>query len=485
MAAPLVPTEELDATDRASVKRWLGTAVGSLVLAGLLSLLLVVGRLPGLHGLFTDPLFFKRCLVVHVDLALIVWFYAFFVALYLTVPTRSRPARPGRAASAVGAAGVVAMLAAAGVPAAEPVLANYVPVVDAVPFVAGLVAFAFGVLLAVLGRRLLPSDERQEGFFPTPPAARVGLRAGGIVLVLAALTFAASVLVTSRGLPPEQYYELVAWGGGHVLQFASVIGMLAAWLILLGHALGRPPIGRRTAVVLFAILVAPTLIGPLLALGGTTHASMREGFTTMMRWGIFPPVLAFIALGTRSVWRAWRGGELAHPLRDPRILATSVSVLLTLTGFVIGSLIRGSNTMIPAHYHASIGAVTVAYMGVTPLLLERLGMSLPHGRRARKLVSVQPAMFGVGQVVFAIGFGMAGSAGAARKVYGSEQQIRSLSEQIGLGVMGVGGVVAVIGGVLFLWIVIRAWVVRTEARALQAEGELQWKVAAESIRSRG
>src|SRR5262245_24473218 len=55
---------------------WFAFAVGSLVLAGTLSLLLVVGRLPFLGAVFTDPLFFKRALVVHVDLALVIWFQA-------------------------------------------------------------------------------------------------------------------------------------------------------------------------------------------------------------------------------------------------------------------------------------------------------------------------------------------------------------------------------------------------------------------------
>ena len=70
------------------VKRWCGLAVASLVIAGLLSLAVVVGRLPVLSRLIDDPLLFKRCLVVHVDLALVVWFYAFLAAL-LALGTRS------------------------------------------------------------------------------------------------------------------------------------------------------------------------------------------------------------------------------------------------------------------------------------------------------------------------------------------------------------------------------------------------------------
>ena len=58
----------------ADARRWCALAVASLVIAGLLSLAVVIGRLPFLSGVITDPLFFKRCLVVHVDLSLVVWF---------------------------------------------------------------------------------------------------------------------------------------------------------------------------------------------------------------------------------------------------------------------------------------------------------------------------------------------------------------------------------------------------------------------------
>src|SRR5262245_5409609 len=64
----------------------LGLAIGSLLLAGCFSLLLVVGRIPALAQWVTDPQFFKRCLVLHVDLALLVWFFAFAAALYSLLP---------------------------------------------------------------------------------------------------------------------------------------------------------------------------------------------------------------------------------------------------------------------------------------------------------------------------------------------------------------------------------------------------------------
>jgi hypothetical protein len=80
----------------AEARRWFALAIGSLVIAGLLSLSVVIGRLPVIAGWIGDPLFFKRCLVVHVDLALVVWFYAFLAAL--------NALRVGRACGPIGLA---------------------------------------------------------------------------------------------------------------------------------------------------------------------------------------------------------------------------------------------------------------------------------------------------------------------------------------------------------------------------------------------
>lgn len=112
--------------------------------------------------------------------------------------------------------------------------------------------------------------------------------------------------------------------------------------------------------------------------------------------------------------------------------------------------------MVPAHYHASVGGVTVAFMAATPTLLRALGV-FDTDRRLRRLVAVQPLLYGAGMALFAAGFALAGAHGMGRKVYGAEQAARGLFETIGLTVMGVGGFVAAAGGLLFLGTVAVAW----------------------------
>ena len=54
-------------------------------------------------------------------------------------------------------------------------------------------------------------------------------------------------------------------------------------------------------------------------------------------------------------------------------LVAAVMVAFTV---VLGAMIRDSNTVVPAHYHASIGAVTVAFMGAAYHLLKMHSRSI-------------------------------------------------------------------------------------------------------------
>jgi hypothetical protein len=285
----------------------------------------------------------------------------------------------------------------------------------------------------------------------------MGLRGTAVVLVLAALTFAITTQRITPDLGVEVYYELLFWGGGHVLQLCCSIAMISVWLILLDSALGRCPIGEKAAAILFGAMIVPWFASPILAMLGTWSPGYRDGFTFLMRWAIFPVLGLFLIACLRLLLVEWRAGRIdLASIADPRISGFLTSVLLTVLGFALGAGIRGSNTMIPAHYHASIGGITAAFMTVTYLMLRAFGFSIST-RRLRRTAAWQPVVYGVGQMIFASGFALAGIYGMSRKAYGAEQAGRGLGETIGLGVMGVGGLIAVIGGLLFLGLVAAIW----------------------------
>lgn len=451
-SVPAAPVHS--AADRSGVsaaRGWFLLAIGSLVLAGLLSLMLVVGRLPFLGWLFTDPLFFKRALVVHVDLAIVVWFQAGTLA-FLGLALGPRLHRGVTAtALALAATGVAGLLVGAIMPGAQPVLANYVPVIDHPVFFGGLVCWFAGAGLFFAGALFTPARTDARALMP---ATVIALRASAAANVLAIATFLGAWRTTPEA-HPSVYYELVFWGGGHVLQAANVAVMLALWLHLLHRWTGRAVLAPATATALLTALVLPQAIMPVLAFGGTTATAYFPMATHLMRWTLFPVVLVVLGAAAVHVWR--RRAELDW--RDHRCAGLAGSATLTVLGFILGAMIRGSSTLVPGHYHCAIGAVTIALMAAAYDFCTSVAPagSVPvPPKRAR----LQLLLFGGGQAVFGLGFALAGAYGLGRKQYGAEQQVRALGEYLGLGVMSLGGLVAVIGGVFFLAVMLRrmaAW----------------------------
>ena len=456
-ADPASPTAVLTPASEAGfgiARGWFALSIASLVIAGLLALALVVGRIPIISDWIADPLFFKRCLVVHVVLALVVWFHASAAAWISLLRGGTQKGSADRGGLFAAVAGVALMVFSGAARGATPILSNYVPVVDHPLFLAGL-ALCFGGVALCFGSALLAPA---TGLPVLPPETATGLRASAVAFFAALVTTFAALGGLPAGLPAETFYEFLFWGGGHVLQVANVCALLALWLFLLHRASGRAVLSPRVAVVGFAALVAPHLAAPLLTINGTMTQFYHEGATLLMRWGIFPVVLVMLALCLRH---AWREGLLADAARcaDPLVVGFLGSAGLTLLGFVIGATIHRADTVIPGHYHASIGAVTLAFMAGA---YEFSRVVAPHAtwRPTARWARTQLALFAIGQSVFALGFALAGHFGAGRKTYASEQQVRSAGELAGLGLMSFGGLIAVVSGVVFLVAMVRliaAW----------------------------
>ncbi len=430
---------------------WFGLAVATLVLAGLLALALVVGRTPGISAWIDDPRWFRRALVVHVVMSLWGWFMAYGAGLRTLV---DGPPPSGRRtiARVLAAGGVVAMVASAGIDGARPLLVNYVPVIDHPVFLTGLALFFVGAGLELCRLPDLAPPHRQS----VPTASAIMWRATAPVTILAAIVFAISLATTSRDMAAEHYYETLFWGFGHTLLIVGVLAMLGAWFYLLRDRHGRAPVGPRTALFLATALVVPWLAAPFVTLSGTDTATYIGGFTRLMQFGIAGPVLVAIVLSLRN-WRSTARHWAAK-------WAFGTSAALTVVGFILGAMIRGQDTMIPAHYHASLGAITVALMALTYLLLDIPGWR-PDGRWWRRLAGLQPPVFGIGQLVFALGFAIGGLAGVDRKVYGTEQILDSPEAVAALTTMGVGGLMAVTGGIGFIVLIALACKRRLTSRS--------------------
>ena len=68
----------------------------------------------------------------------------------------------------------------------------------------------------------------------------------------------------------------------------------------------------------------------------------------------------------------------------------------------------------------------------------------------------QPYLYGAGQLMHIVGLVWSGGYGVQRKVAGAEQVLHAPGEVFGMGLMGAGGLIALVGGLLFVVVVLRA-----------------------------
>ena len=85
-------------------------------------------------------------------------------------------------------------------------------------------------------------------------------------------------------------------------------------------------------------------------------------------------------------------------------------------------------------------------MGLCYFLLPRLGF----GEIPPRLAFWQPIIYSSGQFLHIMGLAWTGGYGVQRKTAGLAQGLEQFSQIAGMGLMGLGGLVSVIGGLLFL-----------------------------------
>ena len=434
----------------ALARGWLWLALLALIGSGLFSILLVLSRTPGLNRWFDVAEFFRVALVVHVDLSVLVWFVA-LAGLLWSLNGSARAAAWGWAALALCSVGTALMALAPFVAHAEPIMANYIPVLDGPLFIAALLIFGAGAGVLVL--RSLFTAPRIGIRFDGEGALRFGLNAAAVSAAVALAAFAASYAGVPHTLAGRAYYEILFWGGGHALQFTWTLLMLVGWLWLASACGARLPLSPRVTLLMFVLALSAVFVTPVAYLAhDIASVEHRNLLTWAMRFGggvtIVPLGLAVLFGLARAPASLRRGSGPAAPLRA----ALLASVLLFAAGGLIGVFISGSNVRIPAHYHGCIVGVTLALMGLVYHLLPRLGYGTPQGR----LATLQPALYGVGQLMHIVGLVWSGGYGVQRKVAGAEQVLRSNGEVAGMALKGLGGAVAIAGGLVFVAVLIRA-----------------------------
>ena len=466
-----------DSNARRLTTGWLLLGLAALVIGGLYTILIVLSRTPFFQEVIPWVDFFHTALVVHVNLTVLVWFLA-FTGVFWSYTNSARCRGCGWAALALCGIGTLVIVISPFTGESHPLMNNYVPVLQNPVFFAGLIVFGAGFCLQVFRGCLTAfdndnqtsdsysvtagargnfgdSDWSWDGYYyrsgydvdAKQTSGETALRFGLFVAVVASLfavaALALSYLGIDTGFEGLAYYDRLFWGSGHIIQFSHTQLMLVAWLWLATASGARLRISPRVALFLFILGLQPVLAAPVIYIVfDVSSGDHLFWFIQLMKYGgaiAAVPIGVAVGLAIIEKWRPAPGYEIEHN-------ALLFSVLLFAVGGGIGFMISGSTVTVPAHYHGSIVGITIAFMGVTYLLLPQLGFGKVSGRIARW----QPGIYGTGQLMHIIGLAWSGGYNVARKSTGAE---RGFEQTAGMGLMGLGGLISIVGGILFLVLV--------------------------------
>ncbi len=426
---------------------WVFLPVFTLIFAGIFALLIALARTPVILNLLPGKDYFYIALVGHVILAVVIWFLTFKGALWVLTTTGFLKRDPyslllGWVSFWLTAAGTILIILPPITGSGIPIIINYIPVIEHPLFYIGLILAGIGILLTIINTLLTILDAKKAN--NKLPVSTFAMGLTGVVVIIAFVCIGMSYYFqTSKAFID---FERLFWGGGHVLQFANAMAMATVWMLLTKFTINKYPVNNGLARALYLLYLIFALPAPIIYflfdIASQTH---KDAFTELMRWGMGSSG-AFAILVLAAIFFK-REKRVKLPWSDPGFSSLIMSIAIFTIGSLTAFAIRGVNVKIPAHYHGAVGGVTIAFMGLGYKMLPLLKREIYY----KRLGTIQPYLYGMGLLLFMLGLFLAGSHGMHRKVYGSDQILDNLGKIIGMGVMGVGGLVAIAGGASFVW----------------------------------
>ena len=452
---------------------WLKNGIWALALAGFYSIVLVILRTPQLSQIISDKSVFKSSLVIHVNLSVLAWLLSITCIIW---SYGSRRLYFSNIFSKLALAGIALMTISPLIGQSNPIMNNYVPILENVWFIIGLSLFGSSILyfsILVFINSFHDFSLKEEKY--TAQILPVVKLTSSLMYIMVWGCFALSykeVMALSNIFPIEidYYYELLFWSGGHLLQFIYTQIVMCVWLVLAELWIGKGLIYYKVYSSLFII----NFILSLFVFYGHLAYQMPEYeftvfFTKHMQYcgGIAPTLLMAVLI--IDIFKFTR---IKNHLSFVAI-AFMASILVFFAGGLIGVLISGINLSIPAHYHGSIVGISIGFLGFAYIFCFRdSGFATPDQTLSKKLftfsLSLKQPIYGsnslscyskwpniqliiitFGQLLHIAGLALAGGYGILRKNPDGEI---ALAAKFYMGMLGGGGLIAIIGGLMFVYI---------------------------------
>ena len=362
----------------------------------------------------------------------------------------------------------------------------------------GILLFAGGVLVAIcIFFANLVAARRERTYEGSLPLVVYGLAAAAIIGVYSLLSGAAAYLLLflqSVGVLEEvdpALYRLLFWGIGHGAQQVNLAAMVAVWYALIALTLGGKPVNEGLSRFAFLLYIA------FIHLGAVHHLLVDPGLGTSHRimntsYLLYLAVLASLihafsipagmeaAQRERGIGKGLFGWLVRAPWREPGFSSLVLSVvyfgfIAGVSGVLMGTMqlnmIIHNTLFVVGHFHATVvSGTTLAFMGISYYLLPLLARRELVGTRIARW---QPYVFGGGVALLTLAMLAAGQLGVPRRVADLGYADAPIGvAQFGEGavpsimaLVSVGALLAVAGGVMFVWVMVRTLLVgeRTDA----------------------
>jgi cytochrome c oxidase subunit I len=458
-----------------------------LLIGGISAIGVLLTRWQAVHLLPAD--WFYRILTVH-GLTMLVFFILFFemAVLYLAGPVLLNCRVP---APRLGWAGFWLMVLGSGMSEvimwmgkADVLLSSYVPLRAHPLYYLGIILFAVGALITtILFFAALVVAKRERTYQGSVPLVTYGALTAAIIAVITLGHGAAIYIPTflwSMGLMAvdPQIYRMVWWALGHSSQQINVAVMVSIWYMLAAFTVGGVVINEkisRSAFVLYVLFISMASAHHLLVDPGFSSAWKVMNTSYFMYMAVLASLIhgftvpAGIELGQRL--RGYTKGMFEWlrkaPWGDPGFSSLIFSIVVFgfvggITGVTFGTeqinIIAHNTLRIPGHFHSTVVSGTaMAFMGATyyliPMILRKEVAFYPLAR-------IQPYLFAGGMLVFSLSMTFAGSFGVPRRHWDITFDSAPFDVQFSptvdlmLGIMAVGGLVAAVGGGIYILVTV-------------------------------
>ena len=447
----------------------------------------VMTRWQAVHLLPAD--LFYRFLTLH-GLNMLIFFIIFFemAILYFAGPIllncRLPAPRVGWLAFGLMVLGMLVVNTMVLQGRADVLFTSYPPLQAHPLYYLGIILFAVGALIVTaLFFATLVVARREHTYEGSIPLVSFGALTAAIIAVITLLHGAAIYIPTllwslGYGTIDPQVYRMVWWGLGHSSQQINVAAHVSVWYLLAGLTVGGVVVNEkisRMAFVLYVLFISMASAHHLLVDPGFSSAWKVMNTSYFMYMAVLASMIhgftvpAGIEMGQRL--RGYTRGMFEWlkkaPWGDPGFSGMALSVVIFgfiggITGVTIGTeqinIIVHNTMRVPGHFHSTVvGGTALAFMAVTYYVLP-----LIFRKRVAfwGLAKVQPYIFGLGIVILSMSMIFQGIFGVPRRHWDVSfsnapfQVEYHPAVQLFQATMGIGGLLAILGGLAYIVIAV-------------------------------